>query len=165
MIHGGGHVTLSRRAVRPAQTRHLLQLGFLPVAIDYRLCPEVNLTDGPIADVCDAYVWARTVLPKALLASAASLEVDPQRVVAVGWSTGGHLAMSLGWTAEAAGHPAPNAVLSFYAPTDFESGGELGVLSIITPSVGDSYRLHMLMEVSQNLTSSDLRLCPNQAWA
>lgn len=124
MIHGGGHVTLSRRAVRPAQTRHLLKLGILPVAIDYRLCPEVNLVDGPIADVCTAYIWARTVLPKVLLASEASVQVDPNRIVAIGWSTGGHLAMSLGWTAEAAGHPAPNAVLSFYAPTDFESGGK-----------------------------------------
>ncbi|POS72644.1 polyketide synthase [Diaporthe helianthi] len=57
MIHGGGHVTLSRRAVRPAQTRYLLELGILPVSIDYRLCPEVNLVDGPKQDVCDALKW------------------------------------------------------------------------------------------------------------
>lgn len=125
MIHGGGHVTLSRRAVRPAQTRHLLSLGFLPIAIDYRLCPEINLVDGPIADVCSAYIWTRTELPKILMNSEARLQIDPRHVVAIGWSTGGHLAMSLGWTAEAAGHPAPDAVLSFYAPTDFESGGKL----------------------------------------
>lgn len=126
MIHGGGHVTLSRRAVRPAQTRCLLKLGFLPVAIDYRLCPEISLEDGPIADVCSAYIWARTELPKILVASEPRLQVDSHRVVAIGWSTGGHLAMSLGWTAEAAGQLAPNAVLSFYAPTDFESGGNSG---------------------------------------
>lgn len=124
MIHGGGHVTLSRRAVRPAQTRQLLKLGFLPVAIDYRLCPEISLVDGPIADVCSAYIWTRTELPKILMASEPRVQVDPHRVVAIGWSTGGHLAMSLGWTAGAAGQPAPNAVLSFYAPTDFESGGK-----------------------------------------
>lgn len=124
MIHGGGHVTLSRRAVRPAQTRHLLKLGFLPVAIDYRLCPEISLVDGPIADVCSAYIWARTELPKILMAAEPKVQVDPRRIVAIGWSTGGHLAMSLGWTAGAEGQPAPNAVLSFYAPTDFESGGQ-----------------------------------------
>ncbi|RYP57380.1 hypothetical protein DL769_009517 [Monosporascus sp. CRB-8-3] len=120
MIHGGGYVTLSRRALRPAQTRYLISRGLLPVGIDYRLCPEINIIDGPITDVCDAYQWAREVLPG--IASRAGVRVDPERVVAIGWSTGGQLAMSLGWTAEAAGMPPPNAVLSFYGPVDFESG-------------------------------------------
>ncbi|KAK3902479.1 BcPKS16, polyketide synthase [Staphylotrichum tortipilum] len=43
-------------------------------------------------------------------------------VVVVGWSTGGHLALSIGWAAEDAGVPPPTAVLSFYAPYDFVSG-------------------------------------------
>jgi acetyl esterase/lipase len=123
MIHGGGHVTLSRRAVRPAQTRYLLELGILPVSIDYRLCPEVNLVDGPIQDVCDALKWVQTALPQ-LLSSQAHVQIDPTRVVAIGWSTGGHLAMTLAWTARKAGIKPPDAVLSFYAPTDFESGGK-----------------------------------------
>ncbi|KAH8697261.1 hypothetical protein BGW36DRAFT_296668 [Talaromyces proteolyticus] len=121
MIHGGGHMLLSRRAIRAAQTRHLLRQGFLPVSIDYRLCPEINLVDGPITDVCDAYQWIRTVLPKIALAEV-GIQLNPSQVVVVGWSTGGHLAMSLGWMAEAAGIPPPKAVLSFYAPVDFESG-------------------------------------------
>lgn len=123
MIHGGGHITLSRRAVRPAQTRHLLRLGFLPVSIDYRLCPEINLVDGPFTDICDAFRWVSTALPM-IMYSEQKLCVDPDRVVAIGWSTGGHLAMSLAWTAVEAGIPPPRAVLSFYAPTDFESGGK-----------------------------------------
>ncbi len=114
---------LSRRAVRPAQTRHLLRQGFLPVSIDYRLCPEINLIDGPITDVCDAYGWARTMLPE-VAAAEGGVQLDPERVAVMGWSTGGHLAMSLAWTAEAAGMPPPNAVLSFYAPVDFSSGGK-----------------------------------------
>ncbi|RYP89869.1 hypothetical protein DL770_004021 [Monosporascus sp. CRB-9-2] len=120
MIHGGGYVTLSRRALRPAQTRYLISRGLLPVGIDYRLCPEINIIEGPITDVCDAYRWAREALPG--IASRAGMRVDPERVVVIGWSTGGQLAMSLGWTAEAAGMPPPNAVLSFYGPVDFESG-------------------------------------------
>ncbi|KAK8091035.1 Type I Iterative PKS [Apiospora phragmitis] len=120
MIHGGGYVTLSRRAVRPEQTRYLLKKGLLPVSIDYRLCPEVNILDGPLTDVCDAYRWAREALPA--IALGAGLRVDPSRVAVVGWSTGGQLAMSLGWTAPAAGLRPPSAVLSFYAPVDFESG-------------------------------------------
>lgn len=130
MIHGGGYVTLSRRAVRPAQTRHLLRLGFLPVSIDYRLCPEVNLIEGPMTDVCDALRWARATLP-GIMFSTTNLLVDGGRVVAVGWSTGGHLAMSLGWTAMEAGIQPPSAVLSFYAPTDFESGGRFQSIQIV----------------------------------
>ncbi|KAK4244346.1 BcPKS16, polyketide synthase [Corynascus novoguineensis] len=47
---------------------------------------------------------------------------SPMPIVVVGWSTGGHLAMSIGWAAEDAGIPPPTAVLSFYAPYDFVSG-------------------------------------------
>ncbi|GAB1312718.1 Polyketide synthase [Madurella fahalii] len=120
MIHGGGYMTLSRKAIRPAQTRHLLANGFLPVGIDYRLCPEVTLTDGPIADVCSAYAWTKTSL--AQIAASLGFTVDAAKVVAIGWSSGGHLAVSLGWTAREAGLEPPAAVLSFYAPYDFESG-------------------------------------------
>lgn len=115
-------MTLSRRAVRPAQTRHLLANGILPVSIDYRLCPEVTLADGPMADVRDALRWARAALPELALQSGVPL--DPSRVVAVGWSTGGQLAMSLAWTSVTAGLEPPAAVLSFYAPVDLESGGK-----------------------------------------
>lgn len=115
-------MTLSRKAIRPAQTRYLLANGFLPVSIDYRLCPEVSMIEGPIADVCSAYAWAKTRLPA--LAAPLGLKVDATKVVAVGWSSGGHLAVSLGWTARDAGMEPPSAILSFYAPYDFESGGK-----------------------------------------
>lgn len=114
-------MTLSRKSIRPIQTRHLLANGFLPVSIDYRLCPEVSLIDGPMTDVCDAYQWTRTALSQ--IAARRGLEVDSNKVVIVGWSTGGQLAMSIGWTAKMEGIPPPTAVLSFYAPVDFESGG------------------------------------------
>lgn len=121
MIHGGGHMTLSRKAIRPIQTRYLLTHGYLPISIDYRLCPEINLIDGPITDVYDAYQWIQTVLPQ--IALRRGLAVDKNKVVVIGWSTGGHLAMSIGWTSKMAGVPPPIAVLSFYSPVDFESGG------------------------------------------
>ena len=38
----------------------------------------------------------------------------------VGWSSGGHLAMTLGWTVPSLGIRAPDAVLAFYSPTDYE---------------------------------------------
>ncbi|KAK4214758.1 conidial yellow pigment biosynthesis polyketide synthase, partial [Rhypophila decipiens] len=121
MIHGGGHMTLSRKAIRPAQRRHLLAHGFLPVSIDYRLCPEINLIDGPMADVCSAYKWAQTDLLNLVRERGLGV-ADGRKVVVIGWSSGGHLALSLGWTAKAAALEPPCAILSFYAPYDFLSG-------------------------------------------
>ncbi|KAL8785498.1 MAG: hypothetical protein Q9213_003324 [Squamulea squamosa] len=121
MIHGGGHVMLSRKDIRPQQTQVLLEAGFLPISIDYRLCPETTLVDGPMRDVCSAHEWARRILPSLHL-KRTDVQPDGDHVVAIGWSTGGHLAMTLAWTSAAAGIPAPDAILSFYCPTDYEDG-------------------------------------------
>lgn len=119
MIHGGGHVMLSRKDVRPKQTQLLLDAGFIPVSIDYRLCPETTLLEGPMTDVRDALSWARKTLPH-LSRKRSDIPITGDRVVVVGWSTGGTLAMSLGWTAPSAGLPPPDAILAFYCPTDYE---------------------------------------------
>ncbi|RYP59320.1 hypothetical protein DL769_008584 [Monosporascus sp. CRB-8-3] len=119
MIHGGGHIMLSRNDIRPQQTDMLLRDGFLPVSIDYRLCPETTLLEGPMVDVADALAWVRTVLPRLSL-SRHDVQVDADKVVAVGWSTGGHLAMTLAWTCSARQIRPPEAILAFYCPTDYE---------------------------------------------
>lgn len=120
MVHGGSHIIYSRKDVRPAQTRLLLARGFLPVSVDYRLCPELTLADGPMADVCSALAWARDILPGLdSPARPAGVVVDGARVAAIGWSSGGMLALSLAWTAPARGLPPPTAVLGFYCPTDY----------------------------------------------
>lgn len=119
MIHGGGHIMLSRKDIRPAQVQTLLASGFLPISIDYRLCPEVNITEGPMKDVCDALGWARNTLPRIPLGRR-DVRVDGDKVVAVGWSTGGHLAMTLAWTPIPRGIRPPDAILAFYCPTDYE---------------------------------------------
>ena len=97
----------------------LLQRGFLPVSIDYRLCPETTLSSGPMRDVADALAWIQESLPLVSLRRK-DVRVNAKRVVAVGWSTGGTLAMSLGWTSLAQGIRPPDAILSFYSPTDYE---------------------------------------------
>lgn len=119
-------MTLSRKAIRPLQTAFLLAHGVLPISIDYRLCPEINLIDGPITDVCDAYAWVQTGL-QAVVKSKGIL-IDEKRIVVIGWSTGGHLAMTTAWTSKEVGLKPPVAILSFYGPTDFESGGESALL-------------------------------------
>ncbi|KAI1195589.1 BcPKS19, polyketide synthase [Nemania serpens] len=120
MIHGGSHIIFSRKDIRPAQTRHLLQAGFLPVSLDHRLCPEVSLASGPMVDVCDALHWARHTLPRVAHSRRPGLQVDGERVVVVGWSSGGQLAMSLAWTAPQRGLRPPEAILAFYCPTNYE---------------------------------------------
>ena len=112
---------LSKKDVRPWQTKHLLDRGMLPVSLDYRLCPETNLVDGAMTDVRDAVAWARNDLP--MIARSAGVLVDPHKIVAVGWSTGAMLAMSLAWTTAAAGFEPPNAILAFYGPSDYEAKG------------------------------------------
>ena len=121
MIHGGGYMTLSKRAIRPHQTQFLLDNGYLPVSVDYRLCPEIDLIAGPMTDVRDALDWVRNKLPA--IAGARGVNVDPKKIIALGWSTGGHLAMTTAWTCEELKQEPPTAILSFYGPTDFESEG------------------------------------------
>ncbi|KAI0415829.1 BcPKS19, polyketide synthase [Xylaria grammica] len=119
MIHGGSHIIFSRKDIRPAQTRHLLEKGFLPVSLDHRLCPEVSLAEGPMVDICDALHWARHTLPH-ISSHRPGLQIDGERVVVVGWSSGGQLAMSLAWTAPQRGLRPPEAILAFYCPTNYE---------------------------------------------
>lgn len=117
MIHGGGHVFYTRKDVRPDQRDLLLDLGFLPLTIDYRKCPETTLIDGPMADVASALAWARQGLPGRL--ERPDVQVDGAKVVTIGWSTGGHLALSLAWT-HGAGVAPPEGILGFYCATDYE---------------------------------------------
>ncbi|KAK6218838.1 beta-ketoacyl synthase [Colletotrichum tabaci] len=119
MIHGGSHVIFSRKDVRPPQTRIMLDMGLLPVSLDHRLCPETRLVDGPMVDVCEAVEWARTTLPHIELTNP-DIKPDPDNVVVVGWSSGGQLALSTGWTTVERGLRPPNAILAFYCPTDYE---------------------------------------------
>ncbi|KAK4462847.1 hypothetical protein QBC42DRAFT_174989 [Cladorrhinum samala] len=119
MIHGGSHIIFSRKDIRPAQTRLLIEQGYVPVSLDHRLCPEVRLVEGPMVDVCDALDWARNTLPSITLRRP-DLRIDGERVVVVGWSSGGQLAMSLAWTAPQRGLRPPEAILAFYCPTDYQ---------------------------------------------
>ncbi|KAH8886520.1 ketoacyl-synt-domain-containing protein [Thozetella sp. PMI_491] len=84
-----------------------------------RLPVEVTLTDGPIVDARDALAWVRDVLP-GMKRRRQDVLVNGDKVVAVGWSTGGTLAMSLAWTSIPKGVRPPDAILAFYCPTDYE---------------------------------------------
>lgn len=116
---------LSRKDVRPKQTALLLANGFLPVSIDYRLCPEVNIINGAIPDVCDALAWARGNLPQ-ICSSTMGVPVSGEKVAVIGWSTGGTLSLQLGFAARDRGIKAPDATLAFYCPSNYEDECESG---------------------------------------
>ncbi|KAL2130203.1 hypothetical protein VTI74DRAFT_6770 [Chaetomium olivicolor] len=120
MIHGGGHLLFSRQDIPMKHVRVLLQRGFLPVSVDYRLCPEMSLFDGPVTDCRDALAWVREVLPSLPL-SWPNVQIDPTKVLALGWSSGGQLAMTLGYTAKSRGIKPPDVILPFYSPSDLEA--------------------------------------------
>ena len=72
--------------------------GWIVVVPEHRLCPQVNIHQGPVADCRDLLDWIYTgELDKELAKneSTPSFKVDFERVVAFGTSSGGTLALAL----------------------------------------------------------------------
>ena len=69
--------------------------GFVVVTPEYRLCPQVSLYDGPIQDAKDSLKWCQEELP-ALLKEKTGTDVDASRIVTMGHSAGGMLALTTG---------------------------------------------------------------------
>lgn len=72
-----------------------------------------------MTDVVDAVSWIRDALPSTKLLRP-DVRADGDQVVAIGWSTGGTLVMSLGFNCIARGVRPPEASLVFYCPLDYE---------------------------------------------
>lgn len=118
-IHGGswcGGSWTDYRSDDPNNTIfRLARHGLVVVAIDYRLGrPGSPSWPGVIDDLREAVRWMRR--------HASELEIDPERIVAVGQSSGAHLAALLGTLPEEPGTAGISsrvqAVVSFYGPTD-----------------------------------------------
>jgi acetyl esterase/lipase len=69
--------------------RHLVAQGHTVMDVAYRLCPEVDIY-GMIGDVKHAIAWMK--------ANADRYGVNPEKIVLVGGSAGGHLALLAGYT-------------------------------------------------------------------
>lgn len=117
-IHGGGWVGGDRKQM--AQTVNVLAArGYVAITPDYRLAPADRFP-APVEDCKAAVRWLR--------ANARAYRVAPDRIGAMGFSAGGHLACLLGVTnrgdgLEGTGGNADesstvHAVVSFFAPTD-----------------------------------------------
>jgi len=86
LIHGGGWA-IGEPSWTFWQARHFAELGMVAVAAQYRLSDQKNITPlEAMADTRDVILWMR--------ANADSLQIDPDKIAAYGWSAGGHLAAS-----------------------------------------------------------------------
>jgi acetyl esterase len=128
VVHGGGWRS-GERGDFPLWNAWLASKGYVVFDIDYRLSPPPSWRDAP-DDVRCAVGWVKE--------NAARYGVDPERVVLMGRSAGGHLALLTAYTQGSA--PTPDcgarnlqdtgvaAVVAFYAPTDLDRLSSLGYL-------------------------------------
>ncbi len=117
-VHGGGW-TKGDRADLQKTIEALARRGYVAVAVDYRLAPKDRFP-APLEDCKAAVRWLR--------ANAATYRINPDRIGAVGFSAGAHLACLLGLTRKDDGlegtggnaeqSSAVQAVVSFFGPTD-----------------------------------------------
>ena len=118
-IHGGGWQK-GNKSVPPYQ--HLIRMladnGFVAVSVAYRFAPKSRFP-AQIQDVKYAIRYLR--------AKAGEFQIDPDRVIALGHSAGGHLALLAGLGGKALEPPdcpfptssEVRAVVNYFGPTDF----------------------------------------------
>ncbi|KAL5358907.1 alpha/beta-hydrolase [Aspergillus floccosus] len=115
-IHGGAFMLGHSRMVSMPQIDDCLARNWIVVVPNHRLCPQVNILDGPISDCRDLLQWIYAGQLDAYLQSQNKPHrVDHQRVMAFGTSSGGTLALSLGYDVP---NP-PAAILNFYGAVHF----------------------------------------------
>ena len=121
-FHGGSWTAMDKDFGTKPFFRHLVAQGHTVMDVAYRLCPEVDFY-GMMGDVKRAIAWMKD--------NASRYGVNPEKIVLVGSSTGGHLALLAGYAPQ---HPelTPEdikdadlsvcGILSYYGPTDVLSG-------------------------------------------
>ncbi|MGI9088552.1 MAG: alpha/beta hydrolase fold domain-containing protein [Chthoniobacterales bacterium] len=109
MIHGGSWNSGNKKQL-PALNRYLAREGYAVASFNYRHAPEFR-SPAQVEDVFRALDF--------LKANARVLALDPTRVVLIGRSAGGQIALS---AAYAGRDPAIRGVVGFYAPSDLVLG-------------------------------------------
>lgn len=111
-IHGGAYMLGNSRMNSPLQISDCLSRGWIVVAPNHRLCPQVDVLDGPIADCRRLWQWIHEGnLDRLLARHGHDLVVDRNKMVVIGTSAGGMIAYSLAFPDQP--NP-PLAILDFY---------------------------------------------------
>jgi acetyl esterase/lipase len=116
IFHAGGFVLGSTELVPKAQITHLVSRGLVVVTPEYRLCPQVDLFSGPMTDAHEVLSWCQDILPD-ILHKEHNVKIDGSKVVVMGHSAGGTLALHTGLCAKK-----PLAILDFYGPKCYDDG-------------------------------------------
>ncbi len=117
VIHGGGWRGGDKAGNRPLLAE-FARRGYVAVSPQYRFCPK-DVFPAQVHDVKAAVRW--------LGEHAGEYKIDGERIGAMGFSAGGHLALLLGLTGPedgldgppgAAATPRVRAVVNYFGPTD-----------------------------------------------
>ena len=116
-LHGSGWHYASKDFGTRHFFRHLSSQGHVIADVAYTLAPKADLF-GMIADVKHAIEWMKS--------HAHEMGIDPNRIVLMGGSAGGHLALLAGYTPnhprldpeDVTGDTSVCAVVSYYGPPD-----------------------------------------------
>jgi len=118
VIHGGAWRAGNKSDVRPIMP-DFVRHGYVAISPQYRFCPKETFP-AQVHDVKAAVRWIK--------ANAKKYRIDPDRIGAIGFSAGGHLALMLGVTSPSDGlegesSPAGadsrvKAVVNYFGPTD-----------------------------------------------
>ena len=121
-IHGGGW-RMGDKSMHAKHVQSFAQRGYVAATVQYRFCPKYRFP-CQVEDVKCAVRYLR--------ANADKYGIDQDRIGAVGFSAGAHLAMMLGTMDEADGLEGTGgwegqaskvqAVVSYFGPTDFRTG-------------------------------------------
>ncbi|OJJ83952.1 uncharacterized protein ASPGLDRAFT_35958 [Aspergillus glaucus CBS 516.65] len=160
-IHGGAFMLGDSRMISIPQVDDCLSRDWIVVVPNHRLCPQVNIRDGPLRDVrdCLEWVYADDGLDRFLRESeeGKGYSVDKERVMAFGTSSGGMLACGLGYDVS---RP-PRAILNFYGAVHFThpcwTQPIPGIQSKLPPSLTPSF-LEQVYTQTPIPTSSNVSL-------
>ena len=96
-IHGGAFMLGSSDMVNKDQVQDCLNRGWIVLSPNHRLCPQVDLLDGPMRDCRDLLDWVYDGGLRDAVSSETSspYPLDLDHVFAFGTSSGGTLALSL----------------------------------------------------------------------
>ncbi|KAL3465166.1 Alpha/Beta hydrolase protein [Aspergillus heterothallicus] len=116
-IHGGAFMLGHSGMVSMPQIDDCLERGWIVAVPNHRLCPGVDLLNGPVADMRDFLAWIYAGHLEEFLQGEgkSQYKVDLDRVLAFGTSSGGYLALALGFDTPRA----PAAILDFYGAVHF----------------------------------------------
>lgn len=93
IYHGGGLIVGSSEMIPKVQVQYLANQAFVVVIPNYRLAPQVTAKKA-FADCEEAYDWATTSLLH-ILKSEYDVEVECNKVVTMGHSSGGTIALHI----------------------------------------------------------------------